>query len=306
MYNGVPYAYVKNLQGDVIAILDSAGAVVVSYVYDAWGMPSGKAGTLASTLGTVQPFRYRGYVYDEETGLYYLRSRYYNSAIGRFCNADWVICYQELLNIQLFNYCINNPILCTDPNGDVWVMGVYAPFYGYYHQKVQEILIAENANMSFESEKTVGDTRLRADLYSTVTNEIYEIKPKRESHMMAGYAQLAIYEELSNGSMVQGTTSLVWSEEVIDEKYGVLITIEQYGPLIVYSLKRNKKAKQPETVSVKEIELPPVTQTVLEKIGEVAGYAGISLVTGMAFSALGSGHGAPRGLCNACIQEGMN
>lgn len=60
VYNGVPYAYVKNLQGDLIAILDSAGAVVVSYVYDAWGQPIGKSGALAETLGTVQPFRYRG------------------------------------------------------------------------------------------------------------------------------------------------------------------------------------------------------------------------------------------------------
>ena len=87
-YNGVPYAYVKSLQGDVIAILDADGNVVVSYAYDAWGMPIGKSGTLAETLGTLNPFRYRGYVFDEETGLYYLRSRYYNPQCGRFVNAD--------------------------------------------------------------------------------------------------------------------------------------------------------------------------------------------------------------------------
>lgn len=78
VYNGVPYSYVKNLQGDIVAILDGTGAVVVSYVYDAWGRPISKVGSMASTLGTVQPFRYRGYVYDEETGMYSLRSRYYN------------------------------------------------------------------------------------------------------------------------------------------------------------------------------------------------------------------------------------
>ena len=70
VYNGVSYAYVKNLQGDVIAILDEAGNVVVSYAYDAWGAPIGKSGTLAETLGTLNPFRYRGYVFDEKTGLY--------------------------------------------------------------------------------------------------------------------------------------------------------------------------------------------------------------------------------------------
>ena len=59
----------QNLQGDIVAILDSTGTAVVNYVYDAWGRPISKTGSMAGTLGTVQPFRYRGYVYDEETGL---------------------------------------------------------------------------------------------------------------------------------------------------------------------------------------------------------------------------------------------
>lgn len=69
-------------------MLDAAGSQVVEYYYDVWGKPAGKTGTLASTLGTLNPFRYRGYVYDEETGLYYLRSRYYNPEWKRFLNAD--------------------------------------------------------------------------------------------------------------------------------------------------------------------------------------------------------------------------
>ena len=88
VYNGVPYAYVKSLQGDIVAILDESGNIVVSYGYDAWGAPLRCTGELAETLGKVQPFRYRGYVFDEETGLYYLRSRYYNAERCRFLNAD--------------------------------------------------------------------------------------------------------------------------------------------------------------------------------------------------------------------------
>ena len=61
---------------------------MVSYTYDAWGKMISKTGTLATTLGTLQPFRYRGYIFDEETGLYYLRSRYYNPNLCRFINAD--------------------------------------------------------------------------------------------------------------------------------------------------------------------------------------------------------------------------
>ena len=114
VYNGVPYAYVKNLQGDVIAILDAAGNVVVSYVYDAWGAPIGKSGSMAETLGTVQPFRYRGYVFDEETGLYYLRSRYYNAERCRFVNAD------ALLKGGLYCYCFNEPVYRKDSCGFDW------------------------------------------------------------------------------------------------------------------------------------------------------------------------------------------
>ena len=119
VYNGVPYAYVKSLQGDVIAILDAAGNVVVSYAYDAWGAPIGKSGALAETLGTVQPFRYRGYVFDEETGLYYLRSRYYNPGWGRFVNADAEIAVEaKLWDAKLFLYCANNPVRYTDDGGN--------------------------------------------------------------------------------------------------------------------------------------------------------------------------------------------
>ena len=118
VYNGVPYAYVKSLQGDIVAILDENGNTVVSYGYDAWGAPLWCTGELAETLGKVQPFRYRGYVFDEETGLYYLRSRYYNPGWGRFVNAD--ACFIEKrygFGNNLFTYCKNSPVVFYDKNG---------------------------------------------------------------------------------------------------------------------------------------------------------------------------------------------
>ena len=117
VFNGVPYSYVKNLQGDIVAILDSTGTVVVSYVYDAWGRPISKSGTLASTLGTLQPFRYRGYVYDEETGLYYLRSRYYCSDKCRFINEDSRLGTIRLIAHNAFCYCCNCPVMKIDSSG---------------------------------------------------------------------------------------------------------------------------------------------------------------------------------------------
>ena len=117
VYNGTAYAYVKSLQGDIVAILDENGNAVVSYGYDAWGAPLWCTGELAETLGKVQPFRYRGYVFDEETGLYYLRSRYYNPRWGRFVNADVLIGAGKLLSHNLFAYCDNVPVSFSDKHG---------------------------------------------------------------------------------------------------------------------------------------------------------------------------------------------
>ena len=122
-YNDVDYFYVYNLQGDVVALIDANGTQVVEYGYDAWGYPISKTGTMAATLGTVNPFRYRGYVYDEETGLYYLRSRYYNPEWKRFINADKYIS-QGSLFANMFAYCKNAPLMFNDPDGKLGVLGV--------------------------------------------------------------------------------------------------------------------------------------------------------------------------------------
>ena len=95
----------------MLGLIDSTGTEVVKYTYDAWGKVLSTTGSLASTLGTIQPFRYRGYVYDVETGLYYLRARYYNPTWNRFINADM------LIKDNLFAYCSNNSVNKLDPDG---------------------------------------------------------------------------------------------------------------------------------------------------------------------------------------------
>ena len=75
-------------------------------------------GTLATTLGSDQPFRYRGYVYDTETGWYYLQSRYYNPETCRFISADVLLSTgQGVLGYNSFAYCLNNPVNRVDPSG---------------------------------------------------------------------------------------------------------------------------------------------------------------------------------------------
>ena len=117
-YNGEKYAYIHNLQGDIVGILDKNGVSVVNYEYDAWGKLLNCTGTMADTLGADNPFRYRGYVYDEEPGLYHLRSRYYNPAWGRFVNADsGLYSATVLLGDNLFAYCCNDFVNKTDIGG---------------------------------------------------------------------------------------------------------------------------------------------------------------------------------------------
>ncbi|HAL74157.1 MAG TPA: hypothetical protein DCM45_03570, partial [Clostridiales bacterium] len=117
-YNGSMYFYVRNAQGDIIKLINSTGAVVVEYTYDAWGKLMSTTGSLASTLGVDNPYRYRGYRFDTETGLYYLQSRYYNPDWGRFVNADGQLNPgTSLLGLNMFAYCANNPVNYYDFDG---------------------------------------------------------------------------------------------------------------------------------------------------------------------------------------------
>ncbi|ETA81933.1 hypothetical protein T472_0203775 [Youngiibacter fragilis 232.1] len=116
--NGTEYYYVRNAQGDITGLIDNAGNLVVSYTYDTWGKLLSTTGSLASTIGVKNPYRYRGYRYDTETGLYYLQSRYYNPEWGRFVNADGLGgSIGDLLSHNMFTYCENNPVNLEDPTG---------------------------------------------------------------------------------------------------------------------------------------------------------------------------------------------
>ena len=117
-YNNTLYYYVLNAQGDVVRIVNSSRSVVASYTYDPWGKIISSSGTLAD----INPLRYRGYYYDSETGFYYLQSRYYDPAIGRFINADSYASTDMvgLLSTNMFSYCENNPVMRVDPTGKFW------------------------------------------------------------------------------------------------------------------------------------------------------------------------------------------
>ncbi len=126
-YNNTTYFFVTNLQGDVIALLDSNGKTVVKYMYDAWGnmfeMYDENDDLIDSDIphiANINPFRYRGYYYDKETALYYLQSRYYDPNTGRFVNNDIPVMlyyFHSSFRYNIYSYCENDIVNRYDPSG---------------------------------------------------------------------------------------------------------------------------------------------------------------------------------------------
>ena len=127
-YNGSNYFYDKNLQGDILAVINSSNSVLAKYTYDPWGKllsvtdaNGNDISANASHIGNINPLRYRGYYYDAETGFYYLNSRYYDPETCRFVNADgYVSTGQGITGYNMFAYCGNNPVNRADPTGQFW------------------------------------------------------------------------------------------------------------------------------------------------------------------------------------------
>lgn len=125
-HKGKMYYYIRNLQGDITKLIEGDGTVVATYTYNAWGKilsikdADGNVITSDTHVALINPFRYRGYVYDDESGLYYLQSRYYDPTTGRFVNADVYTDTQtgKTLSVNMFAYCENNYINAIDKTGN--------------------------------------------------------------------------------------------------------------------------------------------------------------------------------------------
>ena len=126
------YFFDKNIFGDIIGIYNENGRKICTYTYNAWGectvsVASGLTGDDFLMAHEYNPFRYRGYYYDGETGYYYLQTRYYSPDLGRFLNADgYLNANGDILGYNMFAYCSNNPVMGYDPTGEwsKWLSGV--------------------------------------------------------------------------------------------------------------------------------------------------------------------------------------
>ena len=123
-YKGKDYYFIRDNLRAITGLVDSEGKAVVNYRYNSWGKLLGITGSMAESLGKDNPYRYKGYYYDEETGMYYLKSRYYNPEICRFISADDMeltrVSPMALSDKNLYAYCDNNPIMRRDTSGELW------------------------------------------------------------------------------------------------------------------------------------------------------------------------------------------
>ena len=165
------YIYRKNALGDIDGIFDADMNLIGEYVYDAWGNCTIEAsGADNIEIMETNPFRYRGYYWDKELNLYYLQTRYYDPQTGRFINADnvgyGVINFNKINALNLYSYCINNPINYKDPTGEDWKS--FWKKVGNFFNKVVDTIdavimtfsIEGGVGMGFSLEGTVGPVSL--------------------------------------------------------------------------------------------------------------------------------------------------
>ena len=172
-YNGNGYyGFIKNLQGDIVSIvpLDSESNVELNIEYDAWGKPIFEESSLGASfvkamIMAATNVGYRGYFYDFETGLYYLRSRYYDPETGRFINADdtdYLGIDSSPISLNLFIYCENNPINSSDKSG-YWsqaVTTITVNFYNIYTSHPHCDIAYDGSTISYGSDNGKGTAKL--------------------------------------------------------------------------------------------------------------------------------------------------
>ena len=288
-YNEIEYFYLRNGQNDIVGLMDGNGNRVVEYTYDAWGKLISTTGTLATSLGADNPFRYRGYYYDTETGLYYLMTRYYDPEVCRFISADvYMTTGQGVLGGNMFAYCLNNPVNMFDTLGCApeWLERLW--IFRYIHRQVQED-IARNFNFSIERGIRCTDGSYgRVDVVSN-SGAIWEVKHSSDNEsararaMERATTQLTRYEGGTFVNFGSGSTIAVIGGTGIEGSFSCDYNGTSYS--VTYNNTTNgiilykfTPLKATTTESVPVMVPQPQKQKRARAAGILAGAAGMAIV----------------------------
>ena len=185
--DGVRTYYHYNAHGDVVQLTNSSGTVTKNYTYDAFGVEQNVSD------GDLNPFRYCGEQFDNETGNYYLRARYYSPNIGRFTQEDPI-----MDGLNWYTYCAGNPVVYSDSSGTT----VSNDGFGY--------------NKYTEGERNGSAAQVIRTNKSIIKNAAtrYEVDPK----ILAGVIYV---EQYYNVDWVDATTDWIAFYGIIDMSVGV-------------------------------------------------------------------------------------
>lgn len=249
LYNNVSYYFIKNLQGDVIAIVDKDAQTVAEYSYDAWGVPTVKSGSSNSGIANVNPFRYRSYYYDVEIGLYYLQSRFYDANVGRFISSDEASIFNDTSNttsisINKFSYCLNNPVNNTDDCGTVasaiikmiknFILGMIGGMLGLYLANVTLNLVYGKKDFYDKNESwgTYIAEGIKSGAFSIFGSKyLIKLGAVLAASVIKQFVDMIIYK-----------SSFSWKDLLLDLFIGGLfVTVIHFAPTVISKLPKNHK-----------------------------------------------------------------
>ena len=243
-YNGKMFYYVKNLQGDIVKILDEDGQEKADYVYNAWGDIISQSD---DELASINPLRYRGYVYDEDTTMYYLQTRYYDPTTGRFINADdtaFIGSSGTAIGDNIYAYCENDPVNNVDYTGQ-WFHSLKT-FKLKISAKQQEVenykamgyrtmyfkTVRQCARLEYLLDCVENVCKTNKNIVSRFNSYIYGQSDKKYGTLLFGKStvknngcvSIAIYNALfrigKKQSLTQIIVELIMNECLIDDGFG--------------------------------------------------------------------------------------
>ena len=284
-YDGLSYYYLRNAHDDITGIVDTCGKLVVKYEYDAYGKIEKITGSMAETLGHDNPFRYAGYYYDNETGFYYLQTRYYDPETGRFLSPDQYVEVGGIGTNNLYSYCKANPILYHDKTGETphfllngirktydrglmrdidmstfLLLGNGLGFYKAFHEiaqcAVSKTLYKKGYKTKLEVKRKYKGKTKYADVVGTKRptpkgkkyNYVWEVKPITYWGDGRAYKQLKQYLNKSQRFVCGPSQSLIYGVKVYD-KINMGVKFDSKGGAYYYFYKGNDPKDERQRVS---------------------------------------------------------